>query len=61
MLTVEKIGGTSMSQFQMYLKNIVIGQANQENIITVFSWFLHITMLQTGCLNIKKQSSRAFI
>jgi aspartate kinase len=32
MLTVEKIGGTSMSQFQDVLKNIIVGNRKKENL-----------------------------
>lgn len=46
MLTVEKIGGTSMSQFQDVLKNIVIGKRNSEelyNRIFVVSAYNNVT------------------
>lgn len=46
MLTVEKIGGTSMSQFQDVLKNIIIGSRQAEeryNRIFVVSAYNHVT------------------
>ena len=36
MLTVEKIGGTSMSQFQDVLQNIIKGNRKGMNYTTVF-------------------------
>ena len=44
MLTVEKIGGTSMSQFQDVMQNIIVEIEKGTNSIIVYLWFRPITM-----------------